>query len=230
MVTQVPALRGAAFTYEISLISQADSALFQVNPTLAAGDVVIYKDGVLDGNADNIPVAVGASSMVTHTLSIAEMTADRITVRYHDVAGAEWQDLVVNVHTVTVSQIDDLGTAADLAVVDGVVDAVLVDTIALQVDTAAILADTGPILVDTAEIGVAGVGLTAVPTAVLAAVVENGKTVQDFFRIMKAALAGKSSGGGTATIVFRDDADTKGRITATVDVDGNRTAVVLDAA
>jgi hypothetical protein len=179
MATQVPPKRGVAFTYELCLVSQADSALFQVNPTLAAGDVVIYKDGVLDGNADNIPTAVGASSLVTHTLSATEMTADRITVRFSDQAGAEWQDLVVNIHTVTTSQIDDI---------DGV------------------------------------------PAAVLAAVVENSKTVQDFLRIIKAAVAGKASGGGTTTIVFRDDADSKARITATVDANGNRTAVTLDPA
>jgi len=47
-------------------------------------------------------------------------------------------------------------------------------------------------------------------------------------RIILAAVAGKASGGGTATIKFRDQADTKDRITATVDVDGNRTLVVVD--
>ena len=213
MATQVPPMRGVAFTYELGLVSQADSALFQVNPTLAAGDVVVYQDGVLDGNADNIPVAVGAGSLVTHTLSAAEMTADRITVRYTDVAGAEWQDLVVNIHTVTTSQIDDLSTVVAVAAVQTTADDIEVDTKDLQV-----------------QVGVAGAGLTAVPTAVLATVVENGKTVQDFYRIMLAALAGKSSGGGTVTVSFRDDADAKNRIVATVDVDGNRTAVVLDPA
>ena len=185
MATQVPPLRAATFTYEIALVSQADSALFQVNPTLAAGDVVIYKDGVLDGNADNIPTVVGASSIVTHTLSIAEMTADRITIIYKDVAGAEWQDLVVNIQTVTTSQIDDLATAA---------------------------------------------AVTGFPAAMLATVIENALDLQDFLRIMMAALSGKSTGGGTATITFRDNADTKARITATVTANGNRTAVVLDPA
>lgn len=38
-------------------------------------------------------------------------------------------------------------------------------------------------------------------------------------------LTGKTSGGGTATIVFRDTADSKNRISATVDASGNRTAI-----
>jgi hypothetical protein len=47
-------------------------------------------------------------------------------------------------------------------------------------------------------------------------------------RILLAALAGKSSGGGTVTLTFRDVADSKARITATVDTSGNRTAIVRD--
>jgi hypothetical protein len=45
---------------------------------------------------------------------------------------------------------------------------------------------------------------------------------------MLAALAGKSAGGGTATITMRDQADTKNRISATVDASRNRTAVTID--
>jgi uncharacterized protein (DUF1786 family) len=45
---------------------------------------------------------------------------------------------------------------------------------------------------------------------------------------MLAALAGKASGGGTVTVKFRDHADAKDRITATVDASGNRSAVTLD--
>ena len=50
-------------------------------------------------------------------------------------------------------------------------------------------------------------------------------TLAGAFKLILAVLAGKSSGGGTATIVFRDIADSKNRISATVDLDGNRTAV-----
>lgn len=44
-------------------------------------------------------------------------------------------------------------------------------------------------------------------------------------KLMLAVLTGKSSGGGTTTLVFRDINDAKNRISATVDSDGNRTAV-----
>ena len=51
---------------------------------------------------------------------------------------------------------------------------------------------------------------------------------QEMMRIMFSALSGKSSGGGTPTLKHRDSGDTKDRITATVDSDGNRTAMTLD--
>lgn len=56
-------------------------------------------------------------------------------------------------------------------------------------------------------------------------VVEGTITLRQAMRLMLAVLTGKSSGGGTTTIVFRDIGDTKNRISATVDSDGNRTAV-----
>lgn len=48
--------------------------------------------------------------------------------------------------------------------------------------------------------------------------------------LFASAILGKVSGAGTGTEVFRDIADTKNRITTTVDANGNRTAVTLDGA
>lgn len=60
--------------------------------------------------------------------------------------------------------------------------------------------------------------------------VEAGMTFRQAMRLMAAALGGKISGlgatGGTAAI--RNTADTKTRITATVDANGNRTSVTRD--
>lgn len=59
-------------------------------------------------------------------------------------------------------------------------------------------------------------------------VVESGFTVRQLMRAFASALTGKASGLETTTAVYRDIADTKDRITATVDADGNRTAITLD--
>jgi len=59
--------------------------------------------------------------------------------------------------------------------------------------------------------------------------VETGVTFRQAMRLILAALAGKASGLATTTAVYRDTNDTKDRITATVDTNGNRSAVTLDA-
>jgi hypothetical protein len=56
----------------------------------------------------------------------------------------------------------------------------------------------------------------------------DGLTLREFVRGASAALLAKMSGGGSGTEVFRNVTDTKNRITATVDDNGNRTAVTLD--
>lgn len=59
--------------------------------------------------------------------------------------------------------------------------------------------------------------------------IETGVTMREALRLILSATAGKVSGGGTATISMRNaSADTKNRIIATVDGDGNRTAIVYD--
>ena len=63
---------------------------------------------------------------------------------------------------------------------------------------------------------------------IIAGISEGSLDLQEILRIILAACAGKSSGGGTATVKFRDAADSKDRITATVDSSGDRTAVTVD--
>lgn len=82
----------------------------------------------------------------------------------------------------------------------------------------------------SADLVVTGTGLTTanVGDAVWAYIVENGMTAEDVMRILLAVNAGKSSGGGTTEVTFRDQADTKDRVTATVDSSGNRSVITLD--
>jgi hypothetical protein len=59
--------------------------------------------------------------------------------------------------------------------------------------------------------------------------VETGLTVRKALRLMGAALGGKCSGAASNAPVYRNAvADSKARITATTDGDGDRTAVTLD--
>ena len=60
-------------------------------------------------------------------------------------------------------------------------------------------------------------------------VIEGSTTMRQVLRLLHAFIGGKASGGGTTTVTFRDPADGTDRIVMTVDDDGNRSAVVLDA-
>lgn len=57
---------------------------------------------------------------------------------------------------------------------------------------------------------------------------ETGYTLDDLIRVIAAATAGKLSGAATTTVTIRDVADARNAIVATVDADGNRSAVTLD--
>lgn len=70
----------------------------------------------------------------------------------------------------------------------------------------------------------------AIAAAILAAGDVDGYSVEETLKLCLAALAGKLSGAATATVTIRAADDSKARITATVDANGNRSAVTLDAA
>lgn len=65
--------------------------------------------------------------------------------------------------------------------------------------------------------------------AVWDATLEGSETASDMMRLMRAALIGKAAGAATTVMTFRDAADSKARITATVDESGNRSSVTVDA-
>lgn len=101
--------------------------------------------------------------------------------------------------------------------------------------------DSGEAIRDTAPLGTAMRGTDSAytgtpPTAAQnatelldqAAGVETNRTVRGALRLILSACVGKMSGGATTTNTFRDTNDSKDRITATVDADGNRSAVTLD--
>lgn len=64
---------------------------------------------------------------------------------------------------------------------------------------------------------------------VLAAGDVDGFNLEEAMKICLSALGAKVSGAGTTTITFRAADDSKDRITATVDTNGNRSSITLDA-
>src|SRR5262245_33703225 len=55
----------------------------------------------------------------------------------------------------------------------------------------------------------------------------DGRTLQSVLEILVAVAAGKINGAGSTTVNIRNLGDTLNRVVATVDVDGNRSAITL---
>lgn len=85
---------------------------------------------------------------------------------------------------------------------------------------------------DWATVGAAmtltGAEEDAVAAKINDAAYEGTLTLRQAVRLMLAALAGKADGLAGVTVHYRDQADSKNRITATVDANGNRTVVTVD--
>lgn len=149
----------------------------------------------------------------------------------------------VNLSSTTETQIDNIQTELD--------DVHNTDLPAVKTDTAAILTDTNELQTDWADGGrldllldaakeavdteVAAIKtvtdtltLAAIADAVHDEIVEGTTTLRKAVKLLNSMMAGKSSGGGTNTLVYRDIDDSKDRLTFTVDADGNRTGVVTD--
>lgn len=150
-------------------------------------------------------------------------------------AGLDWANIgspttTVGLSGTTVKTATDVETdTADIqsrlpaALVSGRMDS-NVQAMANGVITSAVVA-TGAIDADA----LATDAVSEITAAIEALVVETGLTWKNALRLIAAACAGKASGLATTTAVYRNAvADDKNRITATVDADGNRTAITVD--
>lgn len=134
-------------------------------------------------------------------------------------------DLLPNGGALTTIQadLDNIQTRIPVALVSGRIDS-SVGAMATDTLTAAALAADA-----IAEIQAGLSTLTAAQIWDLSNGVETGLTPRQAMRLLSAALAGKLSGAATATVTIRNAvADSANRITATVDADGNRTAISYD--
>lgn len=223
MPSYIPPKKNTAFIIYVTLSAQANATAFQSSPTLAAGDFKVSIDGGALANLATLPtVTPAAGKIVKISLSASEMNGDNICVIGSDAAGAEWRDIFINIQT-SAQQVDDLSTQASVNTIDDFVDT----------EVAAIKAKTDNLPTDPADasdIAALFGTLNNISVAnILAGVVEGSLTLQGVLRLLLAAETGKSTGGGTTSIAFRDNADSKNRIAATVNTSGNRTAVTLDA-
>jgi hypothetical protein len=124
---------------------------------------------------------------------------------------------------------DPAGTAASLHIITDALINDQNDLSSAQVEAAvaAALATYDPPTKAEMDVGFASITVdnAAIADAVHDEVVEGTVTLRQALRLFLSVMTGKSSGGGTTSITFRDIGDTKDRLKVTVDSKGNRTAV-----
>jgi hypothetical protein len=74
-----------------------------------------------------------------------------------------------------------------------------------------------------------GIDPDALADNILNGIVEGTYTLKQIVRLMASVLTGKTTGGGSNVLRFRDLLDSKDRIVSTVDSNSNRISVVLDS-
>jgi hypothetical protein len=99
--------KNVAYTCYLSLIDSMSPGTFKANPTLAVGDFKISIDGGEFANLATLPVVKPSGSIVVKvSLSATEMNGAKIVVQCIDVAGGEWNDLLVFIDTDVVNMED----------------------------------------------------------------------------------------------------------------------------
>jgi len=151
-------------------------------------------------------------------------TTDSLEAIRDNQAGADAAAIADAVWDETMTGHIDAGKAGAQIWTD--IDAILTDTTAMK---ATIIKLETTLVMDGAVYQFTANALELAPGGggdLLGGIVEGTITVKEALSIFLAILSGKSSGGGTATIIFRDTADTKNRLVVTVDAKGNRTAII----
>lgn len=96
-----PPVNGEDFKVYVALRSAANALRFKANPTIAAGDFKVQKDGGALANLATLPAVEPAGSIwVEIILSATEMTADNVSIQCIDQTDPpEWADLAISIPT-----------------------------------------------------------------------------------------------------------------------------------
>lgn len=96
-----PPKKNEDFIIAIGLEDMSESGSLRVNPTIAAGDFQVDKDGAGFNNLATLPSVEPASSRrVKITLSATEMNADVVTIQAVDQTDPkEWADVLIAIPT-----------------------------------------------------------------------------------------------------------------------------------
>jgi hypothetical protein len=221
-------------TGQVSLTSGAvtagtvsDKTGYSLAATTGLGNQTANITGNLSGSVGSVTAAVTAGTVsdktgysLTATTGLGNQTAN-ITGNLSGSVGSVTGAVTGAVGSVTGNVGGNVTGSVGSVATGGIVSTSFA---AGAINAAAIAADA----IGASELATDAV--TEIANAVLAAGSIDGYSLENALRLCLAALGGKVSGAGTTTITFRNASDTANRIVATVDADGNRSAVTLTTA
>ena len=210
-------IHGSALTETAGQLAAGFTKLFDVaTPLLVASDVM--------RGTDNAALAATALTDITWTDAKAAFLD-------HSIATVDTNvDTLLTRITAAVALASALATAqTDLDTITGTDGVTLATAQALYAPNKVVpdVAGTAAGLHSTTDTAIAGLNDITVAD-IKAGIADGTYDLEEMMRLIFSSCCAKVSGGGTTTITFRDGPDSKDRITATVDSNGNRTATTLD--
>jgi len=188
-----------------SLYAAKDTGYMDVNVKAVSEDTAAADN--LESACDNYSVTRG----LTGTALPSAVADEAGGVPISDAGGLDLDTKLANTNEITAARMGALTDWIDGGRLDVLLDAILADT---GTDGVVISSTTANQIADAFLDRTNGV--------------ETSYTLRQALRLVLAACAGKLSGAATTTNTIRDVGDAKNRIVATVDADGNRSAVTLD--
>ncbi len=211
----------AIATDAIGSAELAASAVTEIQSGLATSSALMTAQADLDDIQTRLPAAL-ISGRIDAT--VGAMQANVMT------AAAAAADLTTELQT-GLSTLDAAGVRSAVGLASANLDTQMgaIDDF-LDTEVAAIKAKTDNLPAAPAAVGdIPTANQTTDALLDRANAVETGLTLRQAMRLIAAALAGKVSGAATTTVTIRNAvADSKDRLVATVDADGNRSAITTD--
>lgn len=199
--------------------------------TLAGADGNVQVRGMTAGITDNRTGTPTLGQNAAINMPKINAECDTALTDYDPPTNAEMEARTLVAANYFDPAADTVTNVTTVGAVTGDIGGDLLGSVAGNVD-GNVQAVTDPVTVGTINTDVINAASLAADAIdeILDEVIEGTITFRQALRIFLAVLAGISTGGGTATITFRDVADAKARVTATVDANRNRTAITLDGA
>ena len=219
----------ATVSVEIAVQANTESLVITEN------SATIYSDVDVGASTESLTITEHAATVSTDGDSVVNASTEALTLTGQQASIQHDIDVVANTEALSITE-----NQATVSLGTNVLSST--EQLTITENTASISSDVGvganaeALSLTTNSATVTSTGattltpqdITNIVDAIFARVIENGETFAQQMKLIRAEAAGKLSVSGD-TVSIRDAADSKDRIVATVDSNGQRTSITTDA-